>query len=277
MATYTAEAAAILTPEQVDELVVGPVQEESIAAQISTTRTTSSRKLRIPVVSQDPQAQWVAEGQEITPSDPVLSEVEVEPSKVAGLTVISSEAADDTDPTASEIIGDGLTRDIAARIDEAYFGALAAPAPSGLEALTGITTVTTATGVTTWADLDPFVQAEFAGPVPLTAYAAHSSDAQALASLKTGDGSNQYLLQVGPDGRRLINGVPLYVSDYVAAGGVWGIPATRSRVVIREDVEVSSDRSVYYTSDRVAVRAKMRLAFGFPTPAAFVRVNLSAT
>lgn len=279
MATYSAQAAPVLRPEDVDALIVAPVTETSVAARVSTTRTTSSPKLRIPVVSSDPQAQWVPEGGEITPSDPVLDETVVEPSKVAGLTVISREAADDTDPAASEIIGDGLTRDIATRIDEAYFGAMAAPAPSGLEALTGMTTYTTPTGVTAWVDLDPFIEAEFAGPTPLTAYAAHSTDAKALAKLKTADGSNEYLLPLDPNrpGQRTINGVPLYVSDFVTVGSVWGIAASRSRVVIREDVEVTSDRSVYYTSDRVAVRAIMRLAFGFPTPASFVKVSLSAT
>jgi hypothetical protein len=43
----------------------------------------------------------VAEGAEITPSDPKLPELTVTPAKVAGLTIISRELADDSSPAAA--------------------------------------------------------------------------------------------------------------------------------------------------------------------------------
>jgi hypothetical protein len=42
--------------------------------------------------------------------------------------------------------------------------------------------------------------------------------------------------------------------------------------VVRQDAQVESDRSVFFTSDRVAVRATLRVGFGFPSPAAIVKI-----
>ncbi|MEJ7742083.1 MAG: phage major capsid protein [Nocardioidaceae bacterium] len=66
----------------------------------------------------DPTAAWVAEGDEIPISDPTLAELTVTPAKVAGLTIVSRELADDSDPAAAYVVGAGLARDIARRVDE---------------------------------------------------------------------------------------------------------------------------------------------------------------
>ena len=85
----------------------------SVFAQIATRQTTNSHTYRIPTVTADPTAAWVAEGAEIAPSDPTLAELVVTPSKVAGLTIISNEMANDSDPAVAAVVGQGLARDIA--------------------------------------------------------------------------------------------------------------------------------------------------------------------
>jgi hypothetical protein len=45
--------------------------------------------------------------------------------------------------------------------------------------------------------------------------------------------------------------------------------------VIRNDASVVTDTSVYFTSDRVAVRATLRASFGFTYPAAVVKITTS--
>ena len=82
----------------------------------------------------------VAEGDEITPSDATIPEVNVVPSKLAGLSIISSELANDTSPEAATAAGDGLARDISRKLDAAFFGTMSAPAQSGLGALSGVST-----------------------------------------------------------------------------------------------------------------------------------------
>jgi hypothetical protein len=74
----------------------------------------------------------------------------------------------------------------------------------------------------------------------------------------------------------LPDGLPLLVSPAVPVTTVYGLPASRVAVVVRKDGEVTSDRSVFFTSDRVAVRGTMRVAFGFPHPAAIIKVGLAA-
>ena len=54
---------------------------------------------------------------------------------------------------------------------------------------------------------------------------------------------------------------------------VWGIPRSYAYLVIRTGSEVETDKSVFFTSDRIAVRAKVRAAFGFPHPAAIVKIS----
>lgn len=61
------------------------------------------------------------------------------------------------------------------------------------------------------------------------------------------------------------------------AGTIWGLPnAGRIVIAIREDVSLVRDASVYFTSDRVAIRATMRVTTLFPHPASIVKVHLSA-
>lgn len=270
-------ASAILTPSQVHELLVLPVLSASIAAQVSTIVNVTSGSYRVPFVSADASAQWVAEGAEITASDPTLNELTVTPSKIAGLTVISSELANDSSPAAAEAVGASLARDIARKVDAAYFGSLAAPAPSGLAALAGVTAVSAGT---TYANVDPFSEAIAAAEnvgATLDSFVCGPATALTLAKVKKATGSNEPLLAQGGDAttatRRQVAGVPLYVSPAITGSTVWGLSRDRSLLVVREDAEVTSDASVFYTSDRVAVRAIARLGFGWPHAAAVVKVS----
>ena len=71
----------------------------------------------------------------------------------------------------------------------------------------------------------------------------------------------------------MINGVPLYVSPSVTADIVWAIPKQHSLFVIGQDASVVTDSSVYFTSDRVAIRATLRVPFGFPCQLAITKVT----
>src|SRR5580765_4789204 len=135
--------AAILAPEQVGELLVQPAMDMSVAAQVSTVVTITGSSFRIPMVQTDPSAAWVAEGAEIPVSDAVLAEDNLVPAKLAGLTIITSELADDSSPEASQQVGLGLARDIARKLDGAYFGTKGASTvqPAGLADLSGFTAV----------------------------------------------------------------------------------------------------------------------------------------
>lgn len=276
MAVYTSTSTVgALLPDDYGRLVVQPALSASVFARVATTVTTAATEYRIPIVAADPTASWVAEGAEITPTDPTLQELVVTPAKVAGLTIISRELADDSNPAAAQVVGDGLARDIARRLDQAAFAGLASPAPAGLTTLSGVQTYVNANAFTT---LDFAAQAiskaETVGAI-VTAFVTSPATALALATIKQTTGSNQPVLGMDATAAtsRNILGVPLHVSQYVAANTLWAIDASRMWLVVRNNATVEADRSVFFTSDRVAVKATMRAGFGFVHPQSIVKVT----
>jgi HK97 family phage major capsid protein len=81
---------------------------------------------------------------------------------------------------------------------------------------------------------------------------------------------------LGPDAssptRRSILGVPLYWSPYIPVGFVWLVSQTKSFVVMRNSTSVVTDNSAFFSSDRVGIRATMRVGFGWPHAQAVVRI-----
>ncbi|CAM2884991.1 phage capsid protein [Mycobacterium intermedium] len=277
MASNTSTFASILTPEQVGELVIQPLIVNSVAGQVLTPVTTSSHEYRIPVVTDDPSASWTAEGEEIDVSDAGIDEELVTPKKLAALTVITRELANDSSPAAVDVVGQGIVRDLIRKTDQALFTATTPDGPGGIPGISGVSTVD-AEG--DYANIDPFSDAVYTAEQHngvITAFVTNPATAMKLARLKSGTDLNTPLLQADPTmpGKRQILGIPLLTSPYVTTvdDTVWAVPKAMAYMVIREAAEVEADRSVFFTSDRVAVRAILRIGFGFPNPAAIVRIT----
>ncbi len=248
-------------------------------------RPTAS-SVRLPAVTADPTAAWVAEGAGIPISDLVKPEVDVVTRKVAGLSVVTSELAEDSSPEATAEVGRGLARDIARKVDAAFFGdrtAQGGEQPDGLAALTvgagGVQDIAAGVAPT---DLDAFAEAQMLAAnvgAQLTAFVTNPATALVLPNLKEATGSGKPLLDPDPiqPTHRMIFGVPLLTSPEAPIGTVWGLPAERVVTAVRRDAEVKADRSVFFTSDRVAVRATCRAGFDFPHTAALVRFRLAAS
>jgi HK97 family phage major capsid protein len=269
-----------ISREDVGALFIQPVEAASVAFRASTSVRTSGHEFRLPVVSADPTAAWVAEGAEIPVSDPTLSELVVTPTAVKGLVVISSELANDSSPAAAEVVGAGLARDVARKVDTAFVGNLLAPAPTGLASRAGVTAVSggSTAGGTVLVNLDPLVEAvsraEEVGAT-VDAFVMSPATALRLARLKTApSGSNEPLLgrDVTEPGERRILGVPVFVQPDVPVDTIYAFDSSRVFTVLREDAEITADSSVFFTSDRVAIRATLRLGLAFPHPASIVRI-----
>lgn len=264
-----------LEPELATSVLIDPLAQEAIAALVSTQHRTAKYEVHFPRVLEDPNTEWLEEGDEINPSAPQMGDVTVRPAKVAGLSIITSEALDDSSIDISTIVGSGLVRDIAKKVDAAFFGALTEPAPAGLETLTEVTTVAAGAAFT---NLDPFESAVSAARsvnATITNFVANPNDALELATLKKATGSNESLLadSATAAAARQVAGVPLRTSPAVTPGTVWGIPADRVMMVVRKDAELKVSDGPFFTSDRVAVRAIMRVGFGFIDPAAIIKIT----
>ncbi|RVW01321.1 phage major capsid protein [Rhodococcus xishaensis] len=278
-ADYTSTAVATaFTPDEIDGLVVQPTTRLSVAMQAATAIHTSSTTLRIPVITDDPSGSWVGEGEEIPVSDLQSDELTVTPSKLATLSVISSELADDSSPEAQEIVGQGIARDVAGKIDAAFFGDLDAPAPKGLAGLTGVSTVDAGDA---YANTDPFAEAISKARTvgaTLTAWVANPTTALTMAKVKKAEGSNEPLLGNDPTEptKRTILGLPLEEFSGIPDGVVWGIPVDRVFVVMRKDTDLKVSDQSHFTSDQIAIRAITRVGFGFPHPSAIVKISTTA-
>ena len=247
-----------------------------MSSQVSTVVQISTNQLRIPVVLTDPQASFVAEGAEIPVTDGTLTEIVATPKKLAALSIISSELAQDSSPAALQVVGDGIVRDVKRQLDASFFGNTTANGPSGLGSLT----TATATNAGSWANLDSFSAAIANAEVlhsNVTSFVAPPATVLALSTLKEYGtaGSNKPLLgtDVTQPVSRTISGVPLYSSPAVAADVVWAIPAQHVIFVARTDATVVSDSSVLFTSDRVAIRCTMRVSYAFTQPMAITKIT----
>jgi HK97 family phage major capsid protein len=283
MSQSTINASSILRPEDVQALVVEPVTQQSVAFQVSTPVPTESKEVRFPILTDDPTAAWVDEGEELNVDDAQFDDLVVTPKKIAAITAVTSELATDSSPEAQAVIGDALVRSLTAKIDSAFFGNTVAHGPNGLKSLAGVQLVLAGSAPSnTDAFLEAISKAEQVGS-QLTSWVTDPDTALYLAKLKKLDGSNEPLLTTdaaSPTGR-VIAGVPLVVSPFVTpkaspAPTIWGIPKTRSFAVIRKDVTIDTDKSAFWTSDRIGVRAIARVAFGWPHEAALVEVRLAS-
>lgn len=275
MPLYTNNAAGILTPEEVGSLVVQPVERASVAMQIATVVQTNSGEFRIPIVTNDAIAAWTPEGSDITPSDAGVDEITVKPDKLAALSIISNELANDSSPAAKELVGASIGRDLARKVDAAFFALSTLNGPDGIESITyQSTTTTTLTNTDAFAEAISLAENEGA---TVTAFVANSATVLALSKVKRETGSNEPLLQPDPTlpTRRQILGVPLWsVPDTVVPDDVvWAIDGTRVFVILRQDVDLRVDESRYFESDRLGIRATMRIGFGFPHEAAVVCIG----
>ncbi|MFC7789731.1 phage major capsid protein [Microbacterium sp. MAHUQ-60] len=276
---------SVLTGEQVGPLITEPLTRESVALAVSTVVNTDQAAYRIPRITDDPSADWLDANTEIQASEATGADLTVNPAKVAGISYIANELANDSDPQAAGIIGQRLAVDIARRIDRAFFGTVItddqdadynAVRPVGLESIAGaslnnIDAVPTA-GLDAY--IDALAAAESEG-VELTSWVLNPTDAATLAKVKTGTGSNVLLLGGGAENgpSRTILGIPVRTSPSVTSGTAWGIPAARTFVVLRRDTEVVIDRSARFEYDQTAIRAVCRIGFGFPHARGIIRIK----
>lgn len=285
MTLHSTNGAAILTEAQVQDLVIKPLLSSAVSTQVATIVQTGSHSTRFPIINSDPSTSWVAEGAEISVSDPDIDELVVTPPALKGLTVVSHELVADSDPSALDVVGDGLVRDLRVKLDASFFGGVGAGvAPDGIRSLAGVQTTTLAFSTT--GNLDPFAEAvslaEQVGvlavdPVtglPGMSFVGNPADVLAVSTTKVPEDSAQPLLGVDATQAtsRSVLGVPLYSSPAVSAGDMWLVPRSKTFVVLRTDPEVIADGSAFFSSDRTAVRAVLRVSPAFPHEAAIIRV-----
>lgn len=271
MAVLNNNLANAFTPEDYGKLIDTEVDAKSVAFQAATVVNTDKHQVRFPVLLSDPETGWYQENTPITLVDPETNEIVVVPSKVAGLTQVSNEAVDDTDPAVAAIIGQALARDIGKKIDAAFFGNTVANGPSGLLSVAGVQVVDTGAGWTTLDYVHDAKSQAMANGAELSHIVLAPDVALALSKAKTGTGSNQGLLQTVDDGIKLAGLIAL-VSPAVSAGNAWALDSSQVMTVRRKGTTVRQSKDAAFGSDATQIRAVSRVGFGFANPAGIVRL-----
>ena len=274
MAMSTTGSPSILSPAQIQELVILPLVQESVAAQASQVVNINTHQLLVPRVTQDAAAAWTLEGTEITTSDVVTDQLSCVPSKLAALTCVSNELMNDSSPAALSVVGQSIVRDLKRKIDAAWFTATTVNGPSGLPILT----TSTASAGGAWDDFDWAYAAISAAETlhaEVTSFITSPATALALAQVKEGAASNKSMLGADPTqpSKRTIAGVDLLVSPSVAADTIWAVCRQHQLFVLRQPATVISDSSVYFSKDSCAIRATLRVGFVNTYPLTVVKVS----
>ncbi len=118
MTLTTGTAGPLLTAEQVESPAhqARPGRQRGPQPDVLPGAAADRPSVRLPAVTADSTAAGVAEGAEIPISDLTTAEVDVVTRKVAGLSVVTSELAEDSSPEATAEVGRGLARDIARKV-----------------------------------------------------------------------------------------------------------------------------------------------------------------
>jgi len=274
--TTTASNSGIL-PSEHAELITKPLTEQALAFNpaLATTLTSEFHDIILPSIEKDVAAEWVREGEEISLDSPTMSETTLAFHKVAGLTAVSTEMAEDSQPQAAAIVGQSIARSLINKVNTAFLGDLAAPAPKGLESITE-NNVVAHSGRTTIENLDPFASAislSISGGHQITGWIMNPMDALTIATLKESEGSNKRLT----DSISTIEELPVFQHPAVPKGTAWGLDASGVYTGLRQDVTIVTGDQAYFTSDRLAIRATARIGFAFPDPRAVTRIELYNT
>jgi HK97 family phage major capsid protein len=102
MSLLDSTAGGIVLPEVVGPLIIQPLRNRSTAMQVCSNVETASPFFRFPVVQLDAASGWIAEGADITPTDPNIQECKVTPMKLGALVKVSNELAQDSSPDGND-------------------------------------------------------------------------------------------------------------------------------------------------------------------------------
>jgi hypothetical protein len=113
----------------------------------------------------------------------------------------------------------------------------------------------------------------------ITSFVLNPVDLLILTTAKVASGWEQPLLGIDPSSptKRSALGVPMAWSPAVTEGTIWAIPQAKTFTVIRIPATVVTDRSAYFSSDRLGIRSVLRASFAFPHEAAIVKITVGGS
>jgi len=269
--------------------LVERVTRRSVAAQMSTTITANAAGVTLPIIDSDATATWTDEGAEIVQSTPELRSLHIRTGKLAGIVPVTGEAIRSQRLDLLQIASRSLVRDMANKLDQAFFGNVAAPAPSGIGALTDVATIEAASGDNLDSLVDAIAHLQDLGH-DATDVALNPSSLARMAKVKKATGSNESLLGADatlggvldadqPDGGNAgqsVLGLRIHVSRFVTDDTLVVVDRGQVYTGLTGDPVLDSSDQAEFTKDVVLIRALQAAGFGFPHTDAIVKIALPA-
>ncbi|MGD7002122.1 phage major capsid protein [Corynebacterium halotolerans] len=264
----------------VNELIVKPVIEQSVAMQVSTVlRPTAGARVEIPLILNDGDGEpgWVPAGGEVPlNAAPDAGFLLLDHHKLAARGEVPWEHMDDVAHDVTNIYGQGLVNKLIRTIDDAFFSPAGKHPIHGVGKLKGINEMT-ATGL---ANTDTFLDAlEHAEnhDTKVTSFVMSPATKTAIAKLKKATGSEENLLGVNDaPGSNTISGVPLLSTRRVPDNIIWALPADRLVVSMRQNATLTLDRTAGFERMTAGLLASTRVGMGCIEPAAVTKITIDA-
>jgi HK97 family phage major capsid protein len=225
----------------------------------------------VPRLLDDGTAVWVDELQEIPSDAPEADTITLSPRKLGNVVSLSTESIEDSPVSELDAVGNALARSVAVAIDGRVFSAAAATAiaPGGL-----LPQMTAGIGPISFDNIVRAVGSiEAVGGVANVLFV-NPTDLVTLRLVKTGDGSNQPVLQ--PDltaaGAEQISGARVISTPALPAGTAVVGDARHIVVGVRRDVRVEFSAHARFTADAVVAKITARADWAVNDPRALVRM-----
>jgi HK97 family phage major capsid protein len=138
---------SVLVPAPIAGEVIDKIRVQSTAMRLGAgTIPMVSKTLAIPRLTGDPTIAWLAEGAQITAADASMDSVTLTAQRLTGLTLVSVELYEDSDPVAvGQVLRDSFGKAMSTELDRAiYKGSGSGAEPKGIKNQTGVSVNSTA-------------------------------------------------------------------------------------------------------------------------------------
>lgn len=230
-------------------------------------------RVNIPYVDTNPTAGIVAEGDEISPSEGSLNQIQIATHKVGLMLPFTNESLAYADATA--LLTEGATRAMIDKVDTLLLSAAAdtpTGTPAGIANLTGITAETP----TTLTDLSPILtvlsEMTNAGANP-TALVMRFSTWARLMALTATDGRPLIAPDVTTAATPMLFSVPVIFNTCAPENTVLAISA-KDVIVSCSKLETATSVDAWFSRDSSVMRLTMRFGFGVVHPERLGKVVL---
>ena len=250
--------------------------------------TSGEGSIVVPKVTSAVTVGPIAENAQITPSDPGLGSITLDPKKFAAMTLVAREALEDSSPELRTVVSNSLIKDTAVELDrQLMVGSGSGGNILGLRNVSGVTagpdtgtnggSLSLVAGYGYLADTLAAYEAANCDP-DRAVFFMHSRTFNSVRKLVDSQGRPIVTTDVTAGLKPLLFGKPVYISNNLPINETKGTGTTCSSIILADmsEIVVATSRQVElmistdfkFDTDEIALRVTARYDLGVPQPTA---------